>query len=134
METWRGDPGLIRAMAVVEEKYSFTLSICSGYGFPHSIILWSLSEPGTLVISTFSVDRWIIVDLTSLLNISGVPLLRKDLQDGTRSYLCQFSTRLLKIVGVSISGNKMLIANDHAREIAVLMINKDRTMDLAQAA
>ncbi len=125
METWRGDPGLIRAMAVVEEKYLFTLSICSGHGFPHSIILWSLSEPGTLVVSTFSVHRWIIVDLTYLLFFLGVPLLRKDLQDGTRSFLRQFTTRLLEIVGVSINGNKILIANDHAREIAVLTINKD---------
>ena len=46
METWRGDPGLIRAMAVVEDKYLFTLSICSGHGIPHSFILWSLREPG----------------------------------------------------------------------------------------
>ena len=46
METWRGDSGLIRAMAVVEDKYLFTLSICSGHGIPHSIILWSLREPG----------------------------------------------------------------------------------------
>ena len=46
METWRGDSGLIRAMAVVEEKYLFTLSICPGHGIPRSIILWSLREPG----------------------------------------------------------------------------------------
>jgi hypothetical protein len=56
METWRGDPGLLRAMAVAEEKYLLTLSICPGHGFPHSIILWSLSEPGTYVISPFSVQ------------------------------------------------------------------------------
>ena len=54
METWRGDSGLIHAMAVVKEKYLFTLTICSGHGFPRSIILWSLNEPGTFVISTFS--------------------------------------------------------------------------------
>jgi hypothetical protein len=30
METWRGDPGLIRAMAVVDDKYLFTISVCPG--------------------------------------------------------------------------------------------------------
>jgi len=46
METWRGDPGLIRAMAVIESKYLLSCSIIPGHGTPHSFTLWSLSNPG----------------------------------------------------------------------------------------
>lgn len=55
----------------------------------------------------------------------GVPLLRKDLQDQTRPMFSQFTTRLGEIAGISINGNKILIANNRAREIAGLTINED---------
>ena len=47
------------------------------------------------------------------------------MQDPTRSILRQFTTRLCAIAGVSINGNRILVANDHARELAVLTINED---------
>ncbi|KAL3808069.1 hypothetical protein ACHAXA_007190 [Cyclostephanos tholiformis] len=49
----------------------------------------------------------------------------KRFQDPTRSILRQFTTSLYEVVGLSVNGNKILIANDHAREIAVLTINED---------
>jgi len=72
METWRGDPGLIRAMAVVEDKYLFNVSVCPGHGFQHNFTLWSLLEPG-------------------------IPLIRKDLRDESRPLLRQDITRCMKL-------------------------------------
>jgi hypothetical protein len=66
-----------------------------------------------------------ILVLKSLLFSLGIPLLRKDLQDPTRSVLRQFTTRLHEIEGVSIDGSNILLANTYAVEIAALTISED---------
>lgn len=66
-----------------------------------------------------------ILVLKSLLFSLGIPLLRKDLQDPTRSVLRQFTTRLDEIEGVSIDGSNILLANTYAVEIAALTISED---------
>ena len=68
METWRGDPWLIRAMAVVEDKYLFNVSVCPGHGFQHN----------------FTLEQ-------------GIPLIRKDLRDESRPLLRQNITRCMKL-------------------------------------
>ncbi len=63
--------------------------------------------------------------LTISLFFVGIPLLRKDLQDETLPLLRQFTTRMYEVAGVSIDGNKVVIANKHALEIAAVTITDD---------
>lgn len=69
METWRDHSGIIRAMAVVPNKYLLSSSMRYGNGLPDAMVLWDLQNPG-------------------------VPLCRHNFWDPSRSLFKQNRTRL----------------------------------------
>jgi len=100
METWRESLGLIRALAVVPKKYVFSYSVCEGTGDPDAMVLWSCKEPG-------------------------VPLYRHDLRDYQASPYNQNLTRLAEVVGISIAGTDIVIADKYGDRIATVYVEDD---------
>lgn len=102
METWRGNNGLIKAMAVIPLKYLFTLNVCEGHGLPESMVLWSLKQPG-------------------------VPLHRHSFMDFSRSLFKQSLTRIDGVCGISISGTDILLADSYGDRIVILTVEENDT-------
>jgi len=100
MSSWRGQGGMIRAMAVVGTEYLVSFSIRMGHGLPDSMVLWSLEQ-------------------------AGVPLSRKDFWDPCqRNRLKQQLTRLQEIDGISVEGKDILLADNCGDRIAAVTIEE----------
>ena len=100
METWRGHTGIVKAMAVIPDQYLLSYSMRHGHGLPDAMILWSLEEPG-------------------------VPLVRHDLWDPSRSLFKQNLTRLHNVDGISVSGTSVLFACESGDRVAVVTVQND---------
>jgi hypothetical protein len=99
METWRGHQGFIVAMAVVETKFLFSYSIQDGTGFPDSMILWSLNEPG-------------------------VPLFRRDFWDPSIHSYQRIKTRLDGVCGISVCGKELLLNDEYGKRVVVVTVDE----------
>ena len=97
METWRGHSGIIRAMAVIPDRYLLSYTMRYGHGLPDAMILWSLKDPG-------------------------VPLCRHDFWDPSKSLFKQNRTRLHSVVGISASGTNILFASEDGDRVALVTV------------
>ncbi|KAL7539548.1 hypothetical protein ACHAXR_010592, partial [Thalassiosira sp. AJA248-18] len=103
MPSWRGQGGVIRAMAVAGSKYLVSFSIRPGHGLPDSMVLWSLEQ-------------------------AGIPLFRKGFWDHhQRNRLKQQQTRLDDIAGISIEENEILLADNNGDRIASATIEEEES-------
>jgi len=95
LKSWRGHYGMIRAMAVVPDKYLLSFAIQPGHGYPDAMILWDLANPG-------------------------VPLNRYDFWDPRRSLLNRQLSRLTDVDGIAVSGNEVLLCCKYGDRIAAV--------------
>ena len=101
MPSWRGQGGIIRAMAVVGTKYLVSFSIHEGRGNPDSMVLWSLEEPG-------------------------VPLFREDFCDPyQRNVFKQQLCRLDEVCGISVKGNELLLVDSFGDRVVAIAVEKE---------
>jgi hypothetical protein len=101
METWRESLGLIASLAVIPRKYLLSFSIRPGHGFPDAMVLWSCKEPG-------------------------VPLCRHDFWDPhQRNPLKQCTSRLQDVVGISVYGTDIILADNCGDRIAAVFVETD---------
>ncbi|CAB9509386.1 expressed unknown protein [Seminavis robusta] len=100
MESWRGHFGIIRAMAVVPDKYLLSYSMRPGHGLPDAMILWDLQDPG-------------------------VPLRRHDFWNPRRSLFKQNQTRLHEVCGISVSGTDVLLCCEYGDRLSVFTVEDE---------
>lgn len=92
---------MIRAMAVVENKYLASFSIQNGAGSPDTMVLWSLEH-------------------------AGVPLFRKDfLNLYTTNRLKQLQTRMRDIAGISVEGKHILLTDRYGDRIVPVTVEEE---------